>query len=172
MREKAQQSLAFSPVSKPHTHITYMLRQCTSIVYIFLSQWLTEGQRFPAGTLVSSTNKTGRHHIAEILLKVALSTITLTRTPYIFMGKECYSYFKIAFHLLKNVIYFNTQMFLINSNCIKGNSWSRFAVCAIVLIWSVINVITHDRIFDWQVRIGNMVIQKMVALVNLELFSS
>ena len=28
-------SLAFSPVSKPHTHITYMLRQCTSIVYLF-----------------------------------------------------------------------------------------------------------------------------------------
>ena len=34
-REKARRSLAFSPVSKPHTHITYMLRQCTSIVYIF-----------------------------------------------------------------------------------------------------------------------------------------
>ena len=33
-REKARQSLAFPPVSKPHTHITYMLRQCTSIVYI------------------------------------------------------------------------------------------------------------------------------------------
>jgi hypothetical protein len=32
--EKARQSLAFSPVSKPHTHITYMLRQCTSIVYL------------------------------------------------------------------------------------------------------------------------------------------
>ena len=32
-REKARQSLAFPPVSKPHTHITYMLRQCTSIVY-------------------------------------------------------------------------------------------------------------------------------------------
>jgi hypothetical protein len=31
-REKARQSLAFSRVSKPHTHITYMLRQCTSIV--------------------------------------------------------------------------------------------------------------------------------------------
>ena len=25
-------SLAFSPVSKPHTHIIYMLRQCTNIV--------------------------------------------------------------------------------------------------------------------------------------------
>ena len=34
-REKARRSLAFFPVSMPHTHITYMLRQCTSIVYIF-----------------------------------------------------------------------------------------------------------------------------------------
>jgi hypothetical protein len=32
-QEKARWSLAFPPVSKPHTHITYMLRQCTSIVY-------------------------------------------------------------------------------------------------------------------------------------------
>jgi hypothetical protein len=36
-QEKARRSLAFSPVSKPHTHITYMLRQCTRIVYISLS---------------------------------------------------------------------------------------------------------------------------------------
>jgi hypothetical protein len=33
-REKARQSFTFSPVSKPHAHITYMLRQCTSIVYL------------------------------------------------------------------------------------------------------------------------------------------
>jgi hypothetical protein len=33
------------------------------------------GQRFSPGTPVSSTNKTGHHDIAEILLKVALSTI-------------------------------------------------------------------------------------------------
>ena len=32
------------------------------------------------GTPVSSTNKTDRHNIAEILLKVTLSTIT--QTPY------------------------------------------------------------------------------------------
>jgi hypothetical protein len=31
-REKARRSLAFPPVSKPHTHV--MLRQSTSIVYI------------------------------------------------------------------------------------------------------------------------------------------
>jgi hypothetical protein len=34
MREKSRRSPAFSPVSKPHTHITYMLRQCTSIAYL------------------------------------------------------------------------------------------------------------------------------------------
>ena len=35
-REKARRSLAFSPVSKPHTHITCMLRKCTSIVYVIV----------------------------------------------------------------------------------------------------------------------------------------
>ena len=33
-QEKSQRCLAFSRVSKPHTHITHMLRQCTSIVYL------------------------------------------------------------------------------------------------------------------------------------------
>ena len=38
-------------------------------------QWLATGLWFSPGTPVSSTNKTDRHDIAEILLKVALSTI-------------------------------------------------------------------------------------------------
>ena len=41
-------------------------------------QWLAAGQWFSPGTPGSSTNKTDRHDIAEILLKVALNTITLT----------------------------------------------------------------------------------------------
>ena len=32
--------LASSLVSKPHTHITYMLRPCTSIVYLFPTCWI------------------------------------------------------------------------------------------------------------------------------------
>jgi hypothetical protein len=40
--------------------------------------WLVTGQWFSPGTLVSSTNKTYRHDIAEILLIVALNIITLT----------------------------------------------------------------------------------------------
>jgi hypothetical protein len=41
-------------------------------------QWLPAGRWFSLGTPVSSTNKTDRHDIAEILLKVALNTITIT----------------------------------------------------------------------------------------------
>jgi hypothetical protein len=38
------------------------------------SQLLTHGRWFSPGTPASSTTKAGRHDIAEILLKVALST--------------------------------------------------------------------------------------------------
>jgi hypothetical protein len=37
-------------------------------------KWLTVGQWFSPGTSVSSTNKTDRHNITEIILKVALNT--------------------------------------------------------------------------------------------------
>ena len=38
-------------------------------------QFLAHGRRFYPGTPASFTTKTGRHDIAEILLKVALNTI-------------------------------------------------------------------------------------------------
>ena len=41
-----------------------------------VDQRLTAGQWFSSDTLVSSTNKTYRHDIAELLLKVALIIIT------------------------------------------------------------------------------------------------
>ena len=41
-------------------------------------QWLVTDRWFSPGPLVSSTNKTDRHNITEILLKVALNTATLT----------------------------------------------------------------------------------------------
>ena len=42
---------------------------------------LSVGRWFSPGTLVSFTNKTDRHDITEILLKVALNTIILTLIP-------------------------------------------------------------------------------------------
>ncbi len=47
-------------------------------------QLLTHGQWFSPGTLASSTSKTGRHDIAEILQKVALNTKNQTKPNHRF----------------------------------------------------------------------------------------
>jgi hypothetical protein len=47
--------------------------------YVIVCLWLATGRCFYLGTSISSTNKTDRHDITEILLKVALNTITLTQ---------------------------------------------------------------------------------------------
>jgi len=41
-------------------------------------QWVAVGRLFSPGTPISSTNKTDRHDITEILLKVASKTINQT----------------------------------------------------------------------------------------------
>jgi hypothetical protein len=48
---------------------------------------LAHGRWFSAGTLASSTTKTRRHDIAEILLKVALSTInqSINQSTYVWL---------------------------------------------------------------------------------------
>ena len=47
-------------------------------------QWLAAGLWFCPGTTVTSINKTDHHDITEILLKVALNTITLTPSLWSF----------------------------------------------------------------------------------------
>jgi hypothetical protein len=56
-----------------------------------ICQWLVTGRWFSPCTPVSSTNKTDRHDITEILLKVALSTINQTNPKNIKVNKieEC-----------------------------------------------------------------------------------
>jgi hypothetical protein len=51
-------------------------------------QWLATGRWFFPGTLVSSINKTDRHNITEILLKVALNTINQTKSNRLYT-KNC-----------------------------------------------------------------------------------
>jgi hypothetical protein len=55
-------------------------------------QWLATGRWFSPVTQVSSTNKTDRHDIAEILLKVALNTITMIYFISVRMGQTLYIY--------------------------------------------------------------------------------
>ena len=54
-----------------------MRARCTTLCDK-VCQWLATGRRFSPGPPVSSTNKTDRHDITEILLKVALNTIKQT----------------------------------------------------------------------------------------------
>ena len=58
------------PLTRSVLHTTLCDKVC---------QWLAAGRCFSQGTPVSPTNKTDRHDITEILLKVAFNTITL---PY------------------------------------------------------------------------------------------
>ena len=55
--------------------------RCTTL-YDKVCQWLATCWWFSAGPPVSSTNKTDRQHIIEILLKVALNTIKQTYNIY------------------------------------------------------------------------------------------
>ena len=68
-------------------------------------QWLAAGWWLSLGTPVSSTNKTECHNITEILLKVALNTITLSlpkKKTYLIPWKS-YSFICIGFWQLLTV---------------------------------------------------------------------
>ena len=60
--------------------VRILLRQdvLDTTLYDKACQWLAAGLWFSPGTLVSSTNKSDRHDITEILLKMALNTIIIT----------------------------------------------------------------------------------------------
>ena len=64
-------------------------------------QWLATAQWFSPGTPVSSTNKTDRHNITEILLKVALNTVNQPFEPC--NGNDQRFYFVIICKSVYNV---------------------------------------------------------------------
>ena len=74
-----------NPVQARRTRYNIIYKVC---------HWLAAGPWFSPGSLVSSTNETVPHDITEILLKVALNTITLTviRMKKIVYSGSC-SYF-------------------------------------------------------------------------------
>ena len=99
----------------------HLTRSASDKVY----QLLAHGRWFSPGTPVSSTTKTGRHDIAEILLKVALNTINqnlFEQVNYIDWIKFChspkYGFFWYPLPLLtENIIWGNQD---ININVIDS----------------------------------------------------
>ena len=60
---------------------TLFMARCTRYnICDKVCQWFAAAQWFSPGIPVSSTNKTDRHDMTEILLKVALNTINLNQT--------------------------------------------------------------------------------------------
>jgi hypothetical protein len=55
-------------------------------------QLLVQGRWFSPGTTASSTSKTGRHDIAEILLKVALNTKNQIKSNPTVLYFLCFSF--------------------------------------------------------------------------------
>jgi len=64
---------------------------------IKVDQWIAKGLWFFPGCPFSSTTKTGLHHIAEILLEVALNTNIQIQIQTL---NKCTSKFKIAIYVL------------------------------------------------------------------------
>ena len=78
---------------------TYSIRisiraRCTTLCDK-VCQWLATGRWFSPCPKVSSTNATDRHDIPEILLKVTLNTITLTRYPLNCCEPSIHSFWRI-----------------------------------------------------------------------------
>jgi hypothetical protein len=72
-------SNSYKPITNTawvHARLCKLLKGCTRLAAASdkVYQLLAHGRWFSPGTPASSTTKTGRHDIAEILLKVALNT--------------------------------------------------------------------------------------------------
>jgi hypothetical protein len=66
---------SYKPITNMPSFVNYK-KGCTQLAVVSdkVYQLLAQGWWFSPGTPASSTTKTGRHDIAEILLKVALNT--------------------------------------------------------------------------------------------------
>jgi hypothetical protein len=90
-RRKLYISVIYAISAYRHQSCEFELRSWRAILDTTLCdkvcQWLSAGRWYSPGTPVSSTNKTERHNITEILLKVTLNTIN---QPYISICKWVY----------------------------------------------------------------------------------
>ena len=101
----------------------------STILPLFVCQWLAVGRWFSSGTPVFSTNKTDRHDIAEILLKVALNTITLLPQPSICL-------LDLIFPFQNIFLFYSFTIYIARcSMCVlqKINCWTLSTSCSVLV---------------------------------------
>jgi hypothetical protein len=76
MQAYHQYGMGWRPACKLQKECTRLTSASDKVYQLLAGGWL-----FSPGTPASSTTKTGRHDIAEMLLKVALSTIKIVVAP-------------------------------------------------------------------------------------------
>jgi hypothetical protein len=90
----------------------------------FVRQWLAAGWWFSPCTPVSTTNKTDRHYITELLLRVALNTITLT--PY-FQNDSCFvpitCSMENGLEIFTYIFYFCNVLVLSDERCFNDHTF-------------------------------------------------
>ena len=111
----------------------YLCNQCLSPLMLWVSisirarcttlcdkvcQWLAIGRRFSLGPPVSYTNKTDRHDIAEILLKVALNTISKPSNLYLEWEEKSFEF--VCWCFFSSWVIWNLR------SCLKWQIWLKF----------------------------------------------
>jgi hypothetical protein len=81
--------------------------------------WLSGGRWFSLGTLVSSTNKIDHHDITEMLLKVALNTITTS----IWVIKHSQRNVKLNVHSVNSILLVVLYMYIHSWAFQRSFSW-------------------------------------------------
>ena len=131
-------------------------------------QWLAAGRLFSTGTPVSSTNKTDRHDITEILLKVVLNTINTK-----FCHSAFYFWFKV-WQMSNNNYIFDCQcswqyMFVLYFHRLEIYSLTLdligrdiFLLLKITQIWVITNcvVLDHSTVIFQKEKKGGWVLNK------------
>jgi hypothetical protein len=169
-QEKARRSLAFSPVSKPHAHITCMLRQCTSIKVSDITSWYTNGQlwylcysifNFTKGTACFSTTYRGRVFSIPVSKPHAHITCMLrqcTSIAYIYYSQNEATR---AFNIKSSNIYFLKRFHKIYVCCV---TIYEVLSCFPLILCMYLKTISTDRtrfrfvcsIYNWPISSNNI----------------
>jgi hypothetical protein len=113
-REKVRPSLAFSRVSKPHTHITHMLRECTSIVYVLDRRLLLTKTLLNERWLVVKLKSSLRKFTVSIISWLTVPEYLLEHNCWLFMGIWVHLRLLVWFVLFNRS--FSVYCFVLTSN--------------------------------------------------------